>query len=115
MSDNSETNRTFDYDHKYAVDTITTFAGTKRMVPGTSDHVRQTLVRLPAFKNDPTVVAAVYSVDPHNPGNPMMLWNFTFNHQTPGSLFIKFSATSSPASGNNFEYLCSYTVIGELA
>ena len=101
------------YQHQIEIDGVTILAGSVPMfIPQGGNHVRQAFVRVPLFKARPVITATVQAND--SPGNMFAFWSIEYI-ELAGYATIKFSAQSVAKDGNNFHYVCDFTVVGELA
>lgn len=96
------------------VNGITIIAETLEMgIPAGGKHVRQAAVFLPRFKSEPVVTATVHSKDSN--GTMFSIWNITYL-DTGHSNELKFSAANVQiGQHSDYQYLCSFTAVGELA
>src|SRR5437660_664007 len=102
-----------DYQYQIEIDGVTVLAGSIPMfIPQGGNHVRQAFVRVPLFKTRPVITATVQAHD--SPGNMFAFWSIEYI-PLAGYATLKFSAQSLALSGNNFHYVCDFTVVGELA
>ena len=108
----TQTGREFDYQYATEINGVTTLAGIVETFfnPG-SKHVRQAILRLPAFKHEPTVTATIHSKQ--SPGPMFAIFNIDWRPEGDHSI-CKISAQVIGASGNEFLYHCNFIIVGEL-
>ncbi|HSS20329.1 MAG TPA: hypothetical protein VLL54_09650 [Pyrinomonadaceae bacterium] len=100
------------YEYLLQANGVTLLAGQVAMgIPQGGNHVRQAMVTLPRFKRPPVINATICATD--SPGNMFYFYQILYIDQA-ASAQIKFSAQSLQAGGDNFHYVCHYTVVGEL-